>query len=60
MLVLRRKKLEAIRIGDVQVMIIDVIGTGSATKVRLGIDAPREVPVHREEVWRLLKQQSEK
>ena len=47
MLVLSRKKDESIIIGEaVTVTVIEVRGD----KVRLGIDAPRDVPVHRQEV----------
>lgn len=52
MLVLSRKKNESIQIGDlVRVMVIDIRGD----KVRLGIEAPAEVPVHRREVWEVLR-----
>ena len=48
MLVLTRKLGESIRIGDdVLVPVVD-IQNGA---VRIAIDAPREIPVHREEVW---------
>lgn len=48
MLVLSRKKDEKIVIGDsITIMVLEIRGD----KVRLGIDAPREVSVHREEVW---------
>lgn len=48
MLVLTRKSGEAVVIGnDVTVTVLDVRGD----QVRLGIDAPREVEVHREEVF---------
>lgn len=44
MLVLSRKKHESIVIDDrITVTVIEVVGN----KVRLGIEAPREVPVHR-------------
>lgn len=47
MLVLSRKKNEAIIIGGgITVTVIDVRGD----KVRLGIEAPRDVSVHRSEV----------
>ena len=47
MLVLSRKKDEKIIIGDnISIMVVEIQGD----KVRLGIDAPREVTVHREEV----------
>lgn len=57
MLVLSRKKDEKIIIGDnITIMIVDIQGD----KVRLGIDAPREVSVHREEVYQAIqKKQTE-
>jgi cytosine deaminase len=48
MLVLARQRDETIMIGDdVQVTVVDIRGD----KVRLGINAPRTVPVHRKEVY---------
>ena len=48
MLILSRKKDECIVINDnITVMVVDIRGD----KVRLGIDSPIEVPVHRKEVW---------
>ncbi|HPS54101.1 MAG TPA: carbon storage regulator CsrA [Sedimentisphaerales bacterium] len=48
MLVLSRQKDESIIIGDdVEIIIVDVRGD----KVRLGITAPKEVSVHRREVY---------
>jgi carbon storage regulator len=48
MLVLSRKRDEVVMIGDaIRVTIVDVRGD----KVRLGIEAPAEVPVHRREVY---------
>lgn len=48
MLVLTRKLGESIRIGDqIAVRVVD-IQSGS---VRIAIEAPREIPVHREEIW---------
>jgi len=47
MLVLSRKSLETIQIGDsIRVTVLQVRGD----RVRLGVDAPSNVPVHREEV----------
>lgn len=47
MLVLSRKKNEQIMIGDnVVVTLVEIRGD----KVRLGVEAPKEVPVHRREV----------
>ncbi len=54
MLVLSRQRDESIHIGDtVTVTVIDIRGD----KVRLGIEAPREVPVHRHEVYRKIQEQ---
>lgn len=48
MLVLSRKKNESIVINnDIVITVVEIRGD----KVRLGIVAPREVPVHREEVY---------
>ena len=48
MLVLTRKTSQAIMIGeDVEVSVLAVAGD----KVRIGIEAPRAVPVYRKEVW---------
>ena len=57
MLVLSRKKDEKIIIGDnISIMVVDIQGD----KVRLGIEAPREVTVHREEVYQAIqKKQNE-
>jgi carbon storage regulator len=52
MLVLSRKKNESIVIGEnIVVMVIEVQGD----RVRLGIDAPKEVSVHRLEVYEAIK-----
>jgi len=48
MLVLSRKKNESIVIdNDIKVVVVEIRGD----KVRLGVEAPREVPVHRREVY---------
>ena len=48
MLVLSRQRDESIMIGDdVEVTIVDVRGD----KVRLGITAPKSIPVHRREIY---------
>jgi len=48
MLVLSRKKNESIVInGNITVTVVEVHGN----KVRLGVEAPKEVPVHRQEVY---------
>ncbi|HUT28847.1 MAG TPA: carbon storage regulator CsrA [Sedimentisphaerales bacterium] len=54
MLVLSRQKDESIMIGEnVEVTIVDVRGD----KVRLGITAPKEIPVHRREVYDAIKRE---
>jgi carbon storage regulator len=52
MLVLARDIGESIRIGDD--IIIQVV-TSSSGKLRLGITAPKDIPVHREEVYAVIK-----
>jgi carbon storage regulator len=55
MLVLSRKKDEKIVIGDsITLMVIEIRGD----KVRIGIDAPRDVTVHREEIYEAIKRES--
>ena len=54
MLILTRKIGQRIRIGD---DIIIEIGHYERGHVRVGIDAPRNVPVHREEIWQAIQQQ---
>ena len=52
MLILTRRVQEALMIGDnVTVTVLSVKGN----QVRLGIDAPREVEVHREEIYHRVK-----
>ncbi len=51
MLVLSRKQNESILIGNGGEITITVVRI-DADKVRIGIDAPSEIPVHREEVYR--------
>ncbi len=54
MLVLSRQKDESIMIGDdVEVVIVDVRGD----KVRLGITAPKSIPVHRREVYEAIQRE---
>ena len=56
MLVLTRKLNESIMIGhDVKVTIVDVRGD----QVKLGITAPRQIAVHREEMYLEIQRESE-
>ncbi|MCB0324565.1 MAG: carbon storage regulator CsrA, partial [Bdellovibrionales bacterium] len=53
MLVLSRKKNESIVINDdITLVVVEIRGD----KVRLGVEAPKEVPVHRREVYEAIKQ----
>ena len=53
MLVISRHAEEQIRIGsNITVRVLGIVGSS----VRLGIDAPRSIPVHREEVFQAIQQ----
>ena len=55
MLVLSRHRDESIMIGDdVVITIVDIRGD----KVRLGIEAPTDIPVHRQEVYEAIKREN--
>lgn len=55
MLILTRRPGEAIRIGDeVEIYVVAVNGN----QIRLGIKAPKSVPVHREEIYTRINAQS--
>jgi carbon storage regulator len=57
MLVLSRHRDESIMIGDdVVVTIVDIRGD----KVRLGIEAPQDIPVHRQEVYEAIQRENRK
>ncbi|MEL7264446.1 MAG: carbon storage regulator CsrA [Planctomycetota bacterium] len=57
MLVLSRHRDESIMIGDdVVVTIVDIRGD----KVRLGIEAPQSIPVHRQEVYEAIQRENRK
>lgn len=55
MLILSRKKNEKIVIGDnIAIVIVEIRGD----KARIGIEAPKEVPVHRQEVADQIKKRA--
>lgn len=55
MLVLSRQRDEVISIGDdIEITVVDIRGD----KVRLGISAPKEVAVHRKEVFEAIKREN--
>ena len=52
MLILTRRPQETLVVGDnIKVQVLGVKGG----QVRLGVEAPREVPVYREEIWVRIK-----
>jgi len=54
MLIITRKPGEKIMLGDdVTIAVIEVSGSS----VRIGIAAPRSIPVYREEIWAAVKEQ---
>lgn len=56
MLVLSRHRDESIMIGDnVVITVVDIRGD----KVRLGIDAPQHIPVHRREVYEAIQRENQ-
>lgn len=56
MLILTRRVGETIYIGhDIQVTIVRINGS----QARIGVSAPKEVPVHREEIYRRLNTKKE-
>ena len=55
MLVLSRQHDQTIMIGDdIEITVVDIRGD----KVRLGINAPPEIPVHRKEVYEAIKREN--
>ena len=55
MLVLSRQRDQTIMIGDdIEITVVDIRGD----KVRIGINAPAEIPVHRKEVYDAIKREN--
>lgn len=55
MLILTRRTGETIMVGDdITVTVLDI----KSNQVRIGIAAPRQVSVHREEVYRRIKEEN--
>ncbi len=56
MLIITRRNGEKIALGDdITIQVLDIAGN----TVRIGIDAPRSLPVYREEIWAAVKQENE-
>lgn len=52
MLILGRKLQEKIRIGDdITITLLNIVGS----TIQIGIDAPKDIPIHREEVYQKIK-----
>lgn len=57
MLVLSRKKNESIVINnDITIVVVEIRGD----KVRLGVEAPKEIPIHRREVYDAIERNESK
>jgi carbon storage regulator len=55
MLVLTRKKGQALMIGhDIELSIIDIQGD----QVRIGINAPKNIPIHRKEIYEEIRKEN--
>lgn len=55
MLILTRKSGEGIRVGDaITLKVLEIRGN----QVRLGVEAPKNISVHREEIYELIREQN--
>lgn len=55
MLILTRKVGEAVAIGDdIQISVVEIKGT----QVKLGIQAPKNIEVHREEIYQKIQEEN--
>lgn len=56
MLIITRRAGQKVMLGDdVSINVMEIAGNN----VRLGIEAPKEMPVYREEIWLAVKQENE-
>ena len=55
MLIITRRPGEKIMLGeDVSIQVMEIVGN----QVRIGIQAPKSVPVYREEIWEAVKEEN--
>ena len=55
MLIITRRPGERIMLGDdTSIHIMEIVGNN----VRVGVDAPRSVPIYREEIWTAVKEEN--
>jgi carbon storage regulator len=55
MLIITRRTGEKVMVGDdIVVHVLEVVGNS----VRIGIEAPRSVPVYREEIWNAVREEN--
>ena len=55
MLIITRRPGEKIMLGDdITIDVMEIVGNS----VRVGIEAPRSIPVYREEIWKALREES--
>ena len=56
MLIITRRPGERIMLGDdTRIHIMEIVGNN----VRVGVEAPRSIPVYREEIWTAVKEENE-
>jgi carbon storage regulator CsrA len=60
MLILRRKSQQSFVLAlpdgtEITVAVVEIRSDSDALEVRIGIDAPRDVLIHRSEVWRFIR-----
>jgi carbon storage regulator len=55
MLIITRRPGEKVMVGDdIVIHVLEVVGNS----VRIGIEAPRSVPVYREEIWNAVREEN--